>query len=61
MPGAPYVAESSHAALAVPSSVRRHKWRDVWLGILTGIRVPNESLMRRFTHYAGWILEPWLF
>ena len=57
----PYVAESSDAALAVPSSVRRHRWRDVRVAILTGIRVPNQSAMRWFTRFAGLVWEPGLF
>ena len=57
----PYVAESSDAALAVPSSVRRHRWRDVRVAILTGIRVPNQSAMRWFTRFAGPVWDPGLF
>ena len=57
----PYVAELSHAALAVPSSVRRHRWRGVRVAVLTGIRVPNQSAMRWFTRFAGWTRESELF
>ena len=31
-------------------------WRN-----LTGIRVPNQSAMRWFTRFAGWVWEPGLF
>ena len=61
----PYVAGLSHAALAVPLGVRRHRWRsrcrDVRMAVLTGIRVPNQSAVQWFTHFAGWTWEPGCF
>ena len=51
----PYVAGLSHAALAVPSSVRRHRWRDVRVARGSDRNSRAEPIRDAVVHPICWL------